>query len=659
MTSTHVSYLRMNDTASTNNNTFTGPRRPNAHTIAINGRRESFNKASYKQYLQNEIGRYLRGVHVRHPLTGRHLHDGRFLSILKKTATDDPDMLSEYHIEPATHYTWNETIRVAFQHEQYTRLASLLKILRSAALVEARKGRIRDRRNLDRALETLYTTRFALFSMDVPTWNLTIGRTIAENLSRRSIPQGEAYRDLLFLVRHHGIPVYQTIAQISRLSFDQSRRVGSVQQKILREGLSNLSDNLSEDALLEVSEVAFKYELKDILTHPQILRIPRISTRLVDRITSDLFFTEGEGNHIPFLSRSSESRLGFFKWFLKFFTGRIRMENENATRREITSVSMGFVLSVYASLTRHQYGLPNTREGVHVSLPLLLDYFKWMIDSAGGDPNRFFVDDGHGRVPLFVSIIEPYTPGYTVNANNRSRNYSTEDVRKIIKYFLRRGASIDKGNPSPRRLVSTIPDTSPKAWVKRTVLGITEPRLSTENRLKRNTAFHPSVNALDVVSFERVPLNQAVTLRGHEINGKIKYIFNKNTINGIVRTQTSQRPWDPTFENPFNRKRFHQGDVTPLAPRLKNMDKKMYKTLLQKKNTTNEYKHQSIENVIRHMANEEKKEKAAKKAQTKKKNNASKASGSGTKRKTTPPKSNTSKKPKRSNENGSTKRQRR
>lgn len=125
--------------------------------------------------------------------------------------------------------------------------------------------------------------------------------------------------------------------------------------------------------------------------------------------------------------------------------------------------------------------------------------------------------------------------------------------------------------------------------------------------LRQQTLFHPTANGEDVVTMERVPLNKAVTLRGHDVNGKIRYIFNRTTVQNLMkdhRWYNHEGVYTPTNrgrgENPFTRQSFSRQNVVPLNSRLGEHDRQLYNMLLHKNNAGGN-KHAKINSVFNHL----------------------------------------------------------
>lgn len=81
---------------------------------------------------------------------------------------------------------------------------------------------------------------------------------------------------------------------------------------------------------------------------------------------------------------------------------------------------------------------------------------------------------------------------------------------------------------------------------------------------------HNNANGVDIVSFNKVPLNDARIIhhRGTSNQKKIRHIFHKNTILGLLRSRNPRHP--------FTQQQFSNFDVHPLKNVLNNRDKELY-----------------------------------------------------------------------------------
>jgi hypothetical protein len=286
-----------------------------------------------------------------------------------------------------------------------------------------------------------------------------------------------------------------------------------------------------------------------------------------------------------------------------------------------------------------------------VSRQLLTDFIKWAAKIAGNDHIATLFSD----VVDFAKAADPGTM------------YSDqEQMVGVIKYLrtivVRRGSFHTHANLQAKMFksnVRNIANSSPKAWIKHAVdptskstipknLSKFNPKKLKE--LRQQSLLHPEANGEDVVTMERVPLNKAVTLRGHDHNGKIRYVFHRNTAQNLMknyRWYNNEGRYTPRNvgrgTHPVTRRSFYRENVVPLESRLSNHDRQLYSMLLHKNNAGGN-KHAKINSVLKHLEEQQAAKRAAarKRAANKKRKernnnstNSTKPNNKGKKAKTT------------------------
>jgi hypothetical protein len=332
--------------------------------------------------------------------------------------------------------------------------------------------------------------------------------------------------------------------------------------------------------------------------------------------------------------RLTRERFDFFKWLIKHSIPQ-GISNRDTTLRNT-------VMTIFSSS-----GLgPPRDEFPQVATPLLMDFIKWCVNNI----------DGQNFVTLFHEVIV-----FAQASVPRTMYGDKDQMIGVIKYLRKVSAGLIKGllGPSLQRRVyarvTNISDQNPNAWIKHAVMG-TKPKAPQKvsqlnpkklKELRQQSILHPEANGEDVVTMERVPLNKAVTLRGHDHNGKIRYVFNRNTVQNMMknyRWYNNEGRYTPRNvgrgTHPVTRRSFYRENVVPLESRLSNQDRQLYNMLLHKNNAGGN-KHAKINSVLKHLEEQQAAKRAAarKRAANKKRkernNNSIKPNNKGKKAKTT------------------------
>jgi hypothetical protein len=316
------------------------------------------------------------------------------------------------------------------------------------------------------------------------------------------------------------------------------------------------------------------------------------------RLFSELTLDGNKGKYYRVLlypgKQLTRERFDFFKWLIKYIK---------------PSTPDDMVHKVVKTIFEATDGRSSRDRFPRVTTPLLTDFIKWCVNNIG-DQNL---------VSLFESVVLSAItaePGYM---------YDSEDqMTGIIKYL--RNVSIRKGlRPLVQRRVhpraATISDQNPKAWIKHAVMG-TKPKAPKKvtldpKKLRQQSILHPEANGEDLVTMERVPLNKAVTLRGHDTNGKVRHIFHRNTVQNLMknyRWYNSEGRYTPRNvgrgKHPVTRRSFYRENVVPLESRLNNQDRQLYSMLLHKNNAGGN-KHAKINSVLKHLEEQQAAKRAA------------------------------------------------
>lgn len=649
----------MSNSNSNINNRFAPVRRPTLHTITVDRRQEHFNGTSLMAYIRTELVKYLWGKRLKNPVNGETLTEDQFLKIAREIATKHPTFLErlwtyskgfggEYESHASDVSTlYTRALVDAYIDKSWRKLANVQRIL----LVAAEALNLSDRRTReDYMLIPDVYDRYQVapdiggyifgLSRDTlkaryPNKTVTIrGSTYHGNnplilISRRStrnagtniwtqiaeylsntVSRGQnktIHKDFEYLLKHNGIFLPEVLIELGTMREEKEITTNTFEtiQNILKRGITPNRKIQSERVEHYVSQIALHFEMKPIIKHVNMrdCMTPLLSEMMNEMIlsmTNDEMILKGTYYRALLYpdQKLTGERFEFFKWLIKYI--------KPSTSDDIVHNTVKTIFL----LTGHP---PSPDQFPHVTTPVLMDFIKWCVNNVG-DQNL---------VSLFEDVVQ-----FAKYAEPGSMYDSEQQMVEVIKYL--RNVSTRKGlGPLLQRHVhvhvTNMSDQNTKAWIKHAVGKFKAPKKVSQldpKKLRQQTILHPEANGEDVATMERVPLNKAVTLRGHDHNGKIRYIFNRNTVQNLMKNYRWYNNTGRTAVNtgrgthPVTRQSFYRENVVPLESRLSNQDRQLYKMLLHKNNMGGN-RHEKINSVLKHLEEQW----AAKKAARKKKTN--------------------------------------
>jgi hypothetical protein len=418
------------------------------------------------------------------------------------------------------------------------------------------------------------------------------------------------HKDFEYLLKHNMVFLPEVLIALGTMH--REGHVTTTQfeavQNILKRGITINRKVQSEKVEHYVSQIALHFEMKPIIKHVNM-------TPLLSELTP----YNNEGKYYRALlypdKQLTRERFDFFKWLIKHSIPQGILNRDKTLRNTVMTI---FSTSGLAPLELPQ-----------VATPLLMDFIKWCVNNI----------DGQNFVTLFREVIV-----FAQDSAPRTMYGDKEQMIGVIKYLRKVSPGLIKGllGPSLQRRVyarvTNISDQNPKAWIKHAVMG-TKPKAPKKvkldpKKLRQQSILHPEANGEDLVTMERVPLNKAVTLRGHDTNGKVRHIFHKNTVQNLMknyRWYNSEGRYTPRNvgrgKHPVTRRSFYKENVVPLESRLSNQDRQLYSMLLHKNNAGGN-KHAKINSVLKHLEEQQAAKRAAARkraANAKRKRNATNA----------------------------------
>jgi hypothetical protein len=679
----------MSNSNSNINNRFTPVRRPGElHTIVVDRRQEHFNGTSLKAYIRTELVKYFWGKPLKHPISGAPLTEDQFLKIALEIATKHPTFLerlwtyskgfggeSESHsTDMSTMYT--RALVHAYSDKSWTTLANVQRILLVAAeALNLPNSRIREEYMLipdvyARYQKTIplnyhpngYIFRYigtrpgigsnmrntalqARYPSETVTrrpqgaWTTYHGNNPLVLIFRRNMflevdiyeylrdtvsrQNRTVHKDFDYLLKHNMVFLPEVLIHLGTMHLERRITTNTFEaiQKILKRGITPNRKVQSEKVEHYVSQIALRFEMKPMIKHINM-------NPLLSELTRDLYNNERKYYRALLYpdKQLTRERFDFFKWLIKYIKQSTSEFDAHMVHKVVKTI---FILT--GVIPRDRFP--------QVSTPLLTDFIKWCVKNV----RDRYVSTLFGEVVAFAKIAEPDTM------------YGDKDqMIGVIKYL--RTVSTKKKVPhlwvNVHLLVENISDQNPKAWIKHAVMGAKPKKVTLDpKKLRQQTLLHPEANGEDVVTMERVPLNQAVTLRGHDHNGKIRYVFHRNTVQNMMknyRWYNNEGRYTPRNvgrgTHPVTRRSFYRENVVPLESRLNNHDRQLYSMLLQKNNAGGN-KHAKINSVFNHLEEQRAAERAARRKKAanakRKRNNASKPNNKGKKVKTNSNRSST------------------
>lgn len=650
------------------NNRFAPVRRPRLHTIIVDRRQEHFNGTSLMLYIRTELVKYLLRKPLKHPVSGAPMTEDQFLKIAKEVATKHPTFLERLWTYPKdTHYMdmsgmYARALVYAYSGREWEKLANVQRILLVAAEalnISHRQNTRQDYMLIPDVYERYQVTpdlRNDIFSLDLPTLKarypdrtivdrggyrlsthhgknplVAISKSYRHSRHFRSISTSDAWTDIAkyltdvvtrqnrtvhkdfdYLLKHNGVFLPEVLIRLGTMHRDRRITTNTFEaaQNILKRGIIRDRKIQSEHVEHYVSQIALHFEMKPIIKHINMNAL--FSGREREHGVS----VQGDvGKYYRTLfypgRRLTQERFEFFKWLFQYIP--------------ITDKPRLVKIIVRLSDSR----VPQFPK---VSKQLLTDFIKWAAKIAGNDHIS----------TLFRNVVD-----FAKAADPGTMYSDREQMVEVIKYLrtivVRRGSFHTHADIQANMFnnaVRNITNSSPKVWIKHAVVPTSKStipkNLSKFNPKKlkefqQQTILHPEANAEDIVTMERVPLNQAVTLRGHDTNGKVRHIFHQNSVKNLMKNyRWYNRDGRYTPRNigrgkhPLTSKTFYKENVVPLRTRLSEHERQLYNMLLQKNNAGGN-KHAKVKSVFNHLEAKKKAERAAKKkkeANKKRKRNA-------------------------------------
>jgi hypothetical protein len=437
------------------------------------------------------------------------------------------------------------------------------------------------------------------------TW-IDIAKYLVDVVSRQN---RTVHKDFDYLLKHNMVFLPEVLIELGTMHRERRITTNTFEavQNILKRGITDNRKVQSECVEQYVSQIALHFEMKTIMKNinmrPLFVDMFRLLTDTANSEYYRVLLYPGR--------RLTQESFEFFKWLFQY----IPISDKPRLVKIIVRLS-GRIQPPYPITESNQ---------------LLTNFIKWAVKIAGDD---------HVQT-LFSEIID-----FAKNADPGTMYSDQEQMVGILKYLrtivFRRGTWHNKPQILATMFtnkVKNIAESSPRAWIKHVVDPKGSKSKSKPNHisklnpkklkeLRQQTLLHPSVNGEDVVTMERVPLNKAVTLRGHDVNGKIRYIFNRTTAQNLMkdhRWYNHEGVYTPTNrgrgENPFTRQSFSRQNVVPLNSRLGEHDRQLYNMLLHKNNAGGN-KHAKINSVFNHLEKQQEAERKKKATNKKRKRNA-------------------------------------
>jgi hypothetical protein len=225
---------------------------------------------------------------------------------------------------------------------------------------------------------------------------------------------------------------------------------------------------------------------------------------------------------------------------------------------------------------------PNTQDitgktALHIAVQMGDTEMVRMLLEAGASTSRL---DNQRKKPLTYAVEQKNRAIVLLFVEHGAVNM-TNGTRGILSSFIT-GPPQFPYRTGHVRFVENVMATQPALWQH--YLSHSPPRRTpTPSQRPRapqmQLQLHNNANGVDIVSFNKVPLNDARIIhhRGTSNQKKIRHIFHKNTISGLLRTRNPRHP--------FTQQQFSNVDVHPLKNVLNNRDKELYS----KMNSTKTY----------------------------------------------------------------------
>lgn len=651
------------------NNRFAPVRRPVTHRIIVNRRREHFDGTALKAYIRTELVKYLWGKPLKHPVSGAIISEDEFLKIAKEVATNHPFFLEKlwtyskgFEGEHESHSTkisdmYARALSAVYYQKAWTKLANVQKLLLVAAgdNLSARSTReefmlIPDVYARYQVIPDRYQYPYNIFQVE---YNMAGGHIIRSNSLKSRYPDEtvsvrngvrtlthhgnnplilirgnpwadiakylidvvsreilrpqrreiSVHKDFEYLLKHNSVFLPEVLIILGAMHRDRRITTNTFEavQNILKRGIISNRKIQSEHVEHYVSQIALHFEMKPIIKHINM-----------NALFSDVSVQGDAGFYYSTLfypgRRLTQEKFEFFKWLFQYIpiTDKPRLVK---------------IIARYSGRVPPQFP--------KVSKQLLTDFIKWAAKIAGNDH----------IATLFSNVID-----FAKAASPGNMYSDQEQMVEVIKYLrtivVRRGSFHTRANIQAKMFesnVRNIANSSPKVWIKHAVVPTSKSKSKNSPKdlskisakklkeFQQQTILHPEANAEDLVTMERVPLNQAVTLRGHDTNGKVRHIFHQNTVKNLMknyRWYNQEGRYTPRNvgrgKHPLTSKTFYKENVVPLHTRLSEHERQLYNMLLQKNNAGGN-KHAKVKSVFNHLEAQKKAERAAKKKEANKK----------------------------------------
>jgi hypothetical protein len=327
------------------------------------------------------------------------------------------------------------------------------------------------------------------------------------------------HKDFEYLLKHNLVFLPEVLIALGTMH--REGHVTTTQfeavQNILKRGITINRKVQSEHVGHYVSQIALHFEMKPMFQYLAYTHEPQPMKTLFSELTLD----GNKGKYYRALLYPSKQltgeRFDFFKWLIKYIK-----------QSTYTLYPDDMVHKVVKTIFEATGGKFPHDQFPRVTTPLLTDFIKWCVNNIG-DQNFMSLFEG---VVISAIAAEPGTTMYG------DKDQMVGVIKYLRKVSTRKGVRFPHGFTWSGITIANISDQNPKAWIKHAVMG-TKPKAPKKmtldpKKLRQQSLLHPEANGEDLVTMERVPLNKAVTLRGHDTNGKIRHIFHRNTVQNLL-----------------------------------------------------------------------------------------------------------------------------
>jgi ankyrin repeat protein len=206
------------------------------------------------------------------------------------------------------------------------------------------------------------------------------------------------------------------------------------------------------------------------------------------------------------------------------------------------------------------------KTALHIAVQMGDTEMVRMLLEAGASTSRL---DNQRKKPLTYAVEQKNRAIVLLFVEHGAVNM-TNGARGILSSFMT-GPPQFPYRTGHVRFVENVMATQPRLWqqyLSHSPQRRTPPSIQRPRQPRMQLRLHNNANGVDVVSFNKVPLNDARIIHRRGSSNRIRHIFHKNTISGLLRGSNPRHP--------FTQQQFSYDDVHHLKDVLSNTDKQHY-----------------------------------------------------------------------------------